>query len=137
MHALFYARGRWCSLDPWQQSGRWSHRVADPSRSFVEGLRAMLGRQKNKIKPKAAKKKAASKGGASDGENSEQKKQTLTRRVLIAFAPIIIPVGYACVFIPLNNLMAGEPVSEAQILQVSTHQGIRYTCTNDIFEHIF
>ena len=99
----------------------------------------MLGRQKKRIKPKAAKKKADSKGSASDGKNSEQTKPTLTRRVLIAFAPIIVPVGYACVFIPLNNLMAGEPVSEAQILQVSTHHGNRYTCTDDIFflKHIY
>ena len=108
--------------------------VADPPRNFVGAVPAMLGRQKKKIKPKVAKKKAP---GGDDGEESKQAKQTLTRRVLISFAPIIVPVGYACVFIPLNNLMAGEPVSEAQILQVSAHHATKYMCSHDIFEHIY
>jgi hypothetical protein len=72
-------------------------------------------REKGKIKRKTEAEKEND-----DGENTKTNfgyAKSVLKRTLIAFAPIVLPVFYSCVFIPLNNIMAGEPVSEAQILQ--------------------
>ena len=79
-------------------------------------------KQKNK-KKKKKKKDDKKNDGDNDEEDDGEKAskvdyaKSLLKRTLIALAPVLFPVFYSGVFIPLNNVMAGEPVSEAQILQ--------------------
>ena len=81
-----------------------------------------LAKKKDNLKNKTSKK---SKHVGDGGDNNERKKslidkeyaKSLLKRTLQALAPVLIPVFYSCVFIPLNNVMSGDPVSEAEILQ--------------------
>jgi|EP00945_MAST-04E_sp_MAST-4E-sp1_P005773 hypothetical protein len=77
---------------------------------------------KKRVRPKKSVKRGSkstkTKDAGGEGAKSDApKEKTLLRRTLVAFSPVVIPVGYACVFVPLNNLMAGEPVMESQIIQ--------------------
>ena len=79
-------------------------------------------KQKDNLNSKAPKK---SKRTGNDEDKTGTKKslidkefaKSLLKRTLQALAPVLIPVFYSCVFIPLNNVMSGDPVSEAEILQ--------------------
>ena len=79
-------------------------------------------KKKDNLNTKVPKK---SKRARNDEDKTKRKKslidkefaKSLLKRTLQALAPVLIPVFYSCVFIPLNNVMSGDPVSEAEILQ--------------------